>query len=107
VARDCSVRSPDEGSSGIPFRSTEEAWFWSLRAQGAGGEGGGRAAGADEVPRPCEPIDLMRVVDRLYRQRRLARDHLLVLAHYGRRSRGCCRIPGDGRHGGSRPRIAA
>ena len=37
------------------------------------------------MPRPCEPLDMMREVDRLYRQRKLIRDHLHVLIHYGRR----------------------
>ena len=32
-----------------------------------------------------EPLDVLRAVDRLYRNRRLFREHLLVLAHYGRR----------------------
>ncbi|MGB4107190.1 MAG: hypothetical protein WBK55_05275 [Alphaproteobacteria bacterium] len=44
------------------------------------------------MPRPCEPVDILRIVDRLYRQRRLMRDHLLVLRYYGRR-----RMPPDNR----------
>ena len=42
-------------------------------------------AGYSLVSRPCEPIDILKVLERLYRQRRLVRDHLLVLRHYGRR----------------------
>ena len=42
-------------------------------------------AGQGDVPRPCEPLDIMREVDRLYRSRLLLRDHLHVLVHYGRR----------------------
>ncbi len=71
---------------GVPFGSAEEAWFWSVRAQEARAEGARCGAGLGLVPRPCEPLDVMRAVDRLYRQRRLARDHLHVLVHYGRRS---------------------
>ena len=37
------------------------------------------------MPRPCEPLDILHSVDRLYRQRRLVREHLEVLVDYGRR----------------------
>ena len=42
-------------------------------------------AGRGVMLRPCEPLDVLRVVDRLYRQRRLFLDHLRVLNFYGRR----------------------
>ena len=42
-------------------------------------------ARAGQVMRPCEPLDVLAVVDRLYRRRRLLREHLEVLADYGRR----------------------
>lgn len=88
MTRDRSARSirPVGTAPGVPFGSTEEAWFWFVRAQEARAEGARCAAGLGDVPRPCEPVDLLRAVDGLYRQRRLARDHLAVLAHYGRRS---------------------
>jgi hypothetical protein len=35
--------------------------------------------------RPCEPVDVLAVVERLYRGRRLLMDHILVLRFYGRR----------------------
>lgn len=69
-----------------PFDSVEEAWFWFIAAQGARNDGARFIAGAGLVPRPCEPIDILKTLDRLYRQRRLLRDHLLVLRHYGRRN---------------------
>lgn len=69
----------------VPFDSVEDAWFWFIRAQQARNEGARFAAGQGVVPRPCEPIDILKVLDRLYRNRRLLRDHLLVLRHYGRR----------------------
>ena len=69
----------------VPFASTEEAWFWFVQAQEARASGARIVAGRGVVPRPCEPLDMMRVVDRLYRQRKLIRDHLHVLVHYGRR----------------------
>jgi hypothetical protein len=69
----------------VPFESVEAAWFWFMQAHAARHEGARVRAGLAAVPRPCEPVDVLRVVDRLYRQRRLIRDHVAVLAHYGRR----------------------
>ncbi|MBP7334926.1 hypothetical protein [Niveispirillum sp.] len=68
-----------------PFDSVEEAWFWFISAQEAKQAGARVKAGQGLIARPCEPSDILGVVDRLHRQRRLLRDHLLVLAHYGRR----------------------
>ncbi len=80
------VRSGDPfGVEGTPFDSAEEAWFWSVQAEDAKAAGARVAAGRGAVQRPCEPADVMRAVDRLYRSRSLLRDHLHVLAHYGRR----------------------
>ncbi len=68
-----------------PFVSAEEAWFWFIQAQAARNDGARFSMGQSLVARPCEPLDILRVLDRLYRQRRLLMDHLLVLRHYGRR----------------------
>lgn len=68
-----------------PFDSTERAWFWFMQASAAKAEGAKITAGEALVPRPCEPLDILRIVDRLYKQRRLILDHIRVLAHYGRR----------------------
>lgn len=76
----------------VPFANAEEAWFWFVNAQQARHDGARFVAGQGTVPRPCEPVDILRIVDRLYRQRRLQRDHLLVLRYYGRR-----RMPPDSR----------
>ena len=72
-------------SNTIPFKDAEEAWFWFIAAQEATKDGARFSAGLSLYPRPCEPIDILKVLDRLHRQRRLTRDHLLVLRHYGRR----------------------
>lgn len=77
-----------------PFRSAEEAWFWFIQAQAARVDGAQMTMGEGLVPRPCEPLDILKVLDVLYRQRRLVTDHLLVLRHYGRRL-----MPPDPRRG--------
>jgi hypothetical protein len=69
----------------VPFDSSESVWFWFVQAQTARQDGARFVAGLSDLPRPCEPLDILRIVDRLYRQRRLMRDHLAVLAFYGRR----------------------
>lgn len=79
------VPRQQDTSAPVPFDSAEEAWFWFIQSNDAKAEGARVRAGAGDVPRPCEPIDVLRALDRLYRQRQLVRDHLHVLAHYGRR----------------------
>lgn len=69
----------------IPFASAEEAWFWFIQAQQARADGARFTAGAGLYTRPCEPLDILKILDRLYRKRELLMDHLLVLRHYGRR----------------------
>ena len=67
----------------VPFLSAEDAWFWFVQAQKAKNDGARFSMGQGNVVRPCEPLDILRVVDRLYRQRRLLMDHLRVLKFYG------------------------
>lgn len=68
-----------------PFENAQEAWFWFIEAYQAKNEGARISAGMSLIPRPCEPLDILYTVDRLYRTRRLLWDHLLVLRHYGQR----------------------
>jgi hypothetical protein len=70
----------------VPFETIEDVWFWFMAARTALADGAGYGRGfGGGVPRPCEPADILRLLDRLHRCRRLERDHLLVLRHYGRR----------------------
>ncbi len=69
----------------IPFDSVEELWFWFIQAQQARNDGARFTMGTGLIARPCEPTDILKVLDRLHRKRRLLMDHLLVLRHYGRR----------------------
>jgi hypothetical protein len=68
-----------------PFDSVEGAWFWFMAAHEAKLSGARFTAGKATIERPCEPVDILKAVDRLRRNRRLSRDHLHVMAHYGRR----------------------
>lgn len=84
-AKDKYVPKPTPDIETNPFESAEEAWFWFIQAQKAKEDGARFSAGKGLHTRPCEPADILSVLDRLYRQRRLIMDHLLVLRHYGRR----------------------
>lgn len=84
------IQNADKPKNTVPFKDAEEAWFWFVAAQEARVDGARFSAGAGLYPRPCEPLDILKVLDRLVRTRRLVRDHLLVLRHYGRR-----RLPPD------------
>lgn len=84
-AREHYVPKPQAERETIPFSSAEEAWFWFIQAQQARNDGARFSFGAGLYPRPCEPIDILKVLDRLYRRRELLMDHVLVLRHYGRR----------------------
>ncbi len=67
----------------VPFDTAEDAWFWFIAAQEAKNDGAQFVAGAGLYKRPCEPIDILKVLERLYRSRRLTWDHVKVLRHYG------------------------
>ncbi|MGH1378093.1 MAG: hypothetical protein ACRBB3_04660 [Alphaproteobacteria bacterium] len=69
-----------------PFENAEEAWFWFIAAQQARNDGARITAGDGLLRRPCEPVDILKILDGLCRKRQLLRDHLLVLRHYGRRN---------------------
>jgi hypothetical protein len=69
----------------VPFKSAEEAWFWFIQAQTARNEGARIMAGSGLYPRPCEPVDIIKALERLYRARRVMMDHVMVLRHYGQR----------------------
>ncbi len=56
------------------FKTPEEVWFWCSKK-----------SSCSPIARPCERQDILKVVERLYRQRRLRMDHLRVLVFYGAR----------------------
>ena len=67
------------------FRSADEAWFWTMAALVARREGARYTANQGRVPRPCEPDDVVKSLDRLYRQRRIDLVHARVLRAWGER----------------------
>lgn len=69
----------------VPFRTAEEVWFWFMDANTARMEGARARASEALVRRPCEVVDVLRILDQLYRHRRLVMDHLRVLRYYGLR----------------------
>jgi len=77
--------SQQNDNMGTAFDSVEQAWFWFAQAQKAKIDGARTTMGKGLILRPCEPLDILRVVDRLYRNRRLLIYHLHVLRHYGLR----------------------
>jgi len=67
-----------------PFDSVEEAWFWTMGALQARRDGRNRSH-SGKVTRPCEPDDVIRCLDRLYRNRRIDLGHARVLRNWGER----------------------
>lgn len=68
-----------------PFASAEEAWFWTIAALTARRDGARILAGQGLVSRPCEPDDVIKCLDRLYRQRRIELAHARIMRLWGER----------------------
>jgi len=66
-----------------PFDDAEAAWFWCVQAQVARQAGARVARGVGQVLRPCEPLDILAVVERLERAGALRPPHMRVLRAYG------------------------
>src|ERR1700723_1311688 len=68
-----------------PFRNAEEAWFWTMAALVARREGARYTANQGRISRPCEPDDVVKCLDALYRQRRIDLVHARILRIWGER----------------------
>jgi hypothetical protein len=68
-----------------PFRDAEEAWIWTMSALVARREGARYSANKGAVSRPCEPDDVVKCLDTLYRQRRIDLTHARILRTWGER----------------------
>jgi hypothetical protein len=66
-----------------PFPDADQAWFWTMAALSARRDGTG--SGGRGIPRPCDPDDVIRALDRLYRQRRIDLLHARILRIWGER----------------------
>ncbi len=76
-------RQPAGLPAAIKFRSAEEAWFWAMAALAARRDGTGKAS--TRIARPCDPDDILRCLDQLYRQRRIHLEHGRILRVWGER----------------------
>ena len=72
-------------SKAEPFCSSEEAWFWTMAALTARHDGARIVAGKGDKLRPCEPDDVVKCLDRLYRHRRIDLMHARILRIWGER----------------------
>lgn len=66
-----------------PFTGAEQAWFWTVGALAARRDGV-RSSGP-RIPRPCEPDDVIRALDLLYRCQGIGLDHARALRRWGER----------------------
>jgi hypothetical protein len=69
----------------LPFRTAEDAWLWTMSALRARRDGARYTANRGLVSRPCEPDDVVRCLDALYRNRRIDLIHARVLRIWGER----------------------
>jgi hypothetical protein len=76
----CATQRPTEA-----FHSAEEAWFWTMAALTARRDGARYTANQGRVGRPCEPDDVVRCLDALYRRRRIDLVHARILRIWGER----------------------
>lgn len=67
-----------------PFRSAEEAWFWAFASMAARHQGS-RSRSTYARPRPCDPDDIVKCLDGLYRRRRIDLVHARILRNWGER----------------------
>ena len=68
-----------------PFQTADEAWFWTMAALVARRDGARIVSGRGLVSRPCEPDDVVKCLDRLYRQRRIEIAHARIMRIWGER----------------------
>jgi hypothetical protein len=81
-----------------PFASAEEAWLWTMAVLIARRDGAGPVLTVEGVARPCEPDDVLKCIDRLYRQRRIYLEHARVLRLWGERQSAPDRLRHQGDH---------
>ncbi|WP_158743059.1 hypothetical protein [Acidisphaera sp. L21] len=93
-----SLSAPIRGRDAAPqpFRSAEEAWLWTMAALMARRDGAGVSWRPEGPQRPCDPDDILRSLDTLYRQRSIELLHVRILRIWGeRQSRPHANRPGQ------------
>ncbi len=73
------------GAQTQPFETAEDAWLWTMAALTARREGARYTANKGLVARPCDPDDVIKCLDGLYRQRRIDLVHARILRIWGER----------------------
>jgi hypothetical protein len=68
-----------------PFHSAEDAWLWTMACLRARRDGARYTANRGLMTRPCEPDDIIRCLDALYRRRRIDLAHARILRVWGER----------------------
>jgi hypothetical protein len=66
--------------NGLPFKRVEDAWFWAMGRLK-------RPDIADTLARPCTPDDIVKMLDRLYRSRKITLEHARVLRTWGEQAK--------------------
>jgi hypothetical protein len=72
-------------STYLPFADAAQAWLWTMAALTARREGARYTANKGSVSRPCDPDDVVKCLDGLYRQQRITLSHARVLRLWGER----------------------
>ena len=75
----------DIANRAVPFRTADEAWLWTMAALTARRDGARYTARQGKIARPCEPDDVVKCLDTLYRNRRIDLGHARILRIWGER----------------------
>lgn len=67
------------------FNSAEEAWLWTMAALIARAEGSRGIPKVGKKLRPCDPDDIIKCLDALYKARRISLAHARILRVWGTR----------------------
>ena len=76
---------PPDATAPVPFHSAAEAWLWTMATLVARRDGAGPAWRPEGKLRPCDPDDVVRCLDRLYREGSVDLLHARILRIWGER----------------------
>jgi hypothetical protein len=93
-SRPLPVASPDIQ----PFVNAEDAWLWTMAALIARRDGARYTANKGLFKRPCDPDDVVKCLDALYRQRKIDLNHARILRIWGERQIAPSQIIASERH---------